>query len=298
MQRLASRTLANIPPAVRRPQYDRAALQIGMAHIGVGAFHRCHQAEYVDDMLEARFGPWGLVGINLFPPRLTDLLVPQDCLYSRTLRDGDHAETRVIGSIKHVIDVLDAESAEAAVAALAAPEIKVATMTVTEKGYCLIPASGALDRENQALEADLGGAFPPRTLLGLLTRALERRRATGGAGLTLVSCDNIPSNGARLRKALIAFAGVRSPDLAPWIESRVAFPSTMVDRIVPATASRRRRSCVGLARRARRGRGRWRAVSPVGHRGRIRGRTAAVGPCRGAVHSRTPSPTSRSKCAF
>jgi fructuronate reductase len=237
MQRLTSQIISDIPPTVRRPHYDRAALQIGLAHIGVGAFHRCHQAEYIDDMLEARFGPWGLVGINLFPPRLSDLLIPQDCLYSRTLREGDHAETRVIGSIKRAIDVQDVMSAEAAIAALAAPAVQVVTMTVTEKGYCLIPASGALDRDNAALEADLGGAFPPRTLLGLLTRALERRRATGGAGLTLVSCDNIPRNGARLRKALLAFAAVRSPDLARWIESRVAFPSTMVDRIVPATAS-------------------------------------------------------------
>jgi len=207
-----------------------------MAHIGVGAFHRCHQAEYVDDMLEARFGPWGLVGINLYPPRLADLLVPQECLYSRTVREGDSAETRVIGSIRRVIDVLDARSAEAAVAALGAPAVQVVTMTVTEKGYCLIPSSGALDRENQAVEADLAGAFPPRTLLGLLTRALERRRATGAGGLTLVSCDNIPRNGARLRQALFAFAGVRSPGLLPWIERHVAFPSTMVDRITPATS--------------------------------------------------------------
>jgi fructuronate reductase len=236
MQRLSSRTLSNLPPAVRRPRYDREALQVGIAHIGVGAFHRCHQAEYVDDMLEARFGPWGLVGINLYPPRLADLLVPQDCLYSRTVREGDSAETRVVGSIRRVIDVLDAKSAEAAVAALGAPAVQVVTMTVTEKGYCLVPSSGNLDRENQAVEADLAGAFPPRTLLGLLTRALERRRAAGAAGLTLVSCDNIPRNGARLRKAMLAYAGIRSPSLVPWIERHVAFPSTMVDRITPATS--------------------------------------------------------------
>ena len=207
-----------------------------MAHIGVGAFHRCHQAEYVDDMLEARFGPWGLVGINLYPPRLTDLLVPQEGLYSRTVREGDSAETRVIGSIKRVIDVLDTKSAEAAIAVLAAPAVQVVTMTVTEKGYCLIPSTGALDPENQAVEADLAGAFPPRTLLGLLTCALEHWRVADGAGLTLVSCDNVPRNGARLRQALRAFAGVRSPGLVGWIERRVAFPSTMVDRITPATS--------------------------------------------------------------
>jgi fructuronate reductase len=237
MRRLNAGALANLPQAVRRPGYDREATQIGMAHIGVGAFHRCHQAEYADDLLEVGFSRWGLVGINLFPPRLADLLDPQDGLYSRTLREGDRGETRVIGSIKRVIDVLDAASAEAAVAALAAPAIQVVTMTVTEKGYGLVPSSGALDVENPAIEADLGGVFPPRSLLGLLARALERRSAASGSGLTLISCDNIPRNGDRLRGALLAFAGARSADLARWIERRVAFPCTMVDRIVPATTA-------------------------------------------------------------
>ena len=208
-----------------------------MAHIGVGAFHRCHQAEYADDMLEARFGPYGIVGVNLAGPRLADLLAPQDGLFSRTLREGGRAETRVVGAIRRVIDVEDAISAEAAVAALAAPAVQVVTMTVTEKGYCLTPATGALDRDNPALAADLSGGFPPRTLLGLLALALERRRQANGEGLTLISCDNIPMNGARLRGAIIAFAAARSAGLARWIESRVAFPATMVDRIVPATTA-------------------------------------------------------------
>ena len=235
--RLAASGLPVLPPAVRRPHYDRGALRIGMAHIGVGAFHRCHQAEYADDMLEARFGPYGIVGVNLAGPRLADLLAPQDGLFSRTLREGGRAETRVVGAIRRVVDVEDAISAEAAVAALAAPAVQVVTMTVTEKGYCLTPATGALDRDNPALAADLRGGFPPRTLLGLLALALERRRQANGEGLTLISCDNIPMNGARLRGAMLAFAAARSAGLARWIESRVAFPATMVDRIVPATTA-------------------------------------------------------------
>jgi fructuronate reductase len=107
-------------------------------------------------------------------------------------------------------------------------------MTVTEKGYCIAPATGALDHDNLRLRPDLAGADPPQTLLGLLGRALDRRRQTSGAGLTLVSCDNIPSNGVRLNAALIAFAEKRSAELARWIETHVACPSTMVDRIVPA----------------------------------------------------------------
>jgi fructuronate reductase len=204
-----------------------------MAHIGVGAFHRCHQAEYTDDALEARFGPWGVVGINLKPPRLADILSPQDCLYTRTLRQGENAQTRVIGSIRGVIDIGDRMTSEAAVAALAAPEMRVVTLTVTEKGYCHVPASGALDWSNPDVQHDRDGAQPPATVLGLLALAFERRRATGAPGLTVISCDNVPANGALLRSVLTAFASLSAP-LAHWIERRVAFPSTMVDRIAPA----------------------------------------------------------------
>ena len=235
MRRLSRRLLPELPRSARRPSYDRDKLTIGMAHIGVGAFHRCHQAEFVDDMLEARFGPWGVLGVNLKAPRLTDLLAPQDCLYSRTLKEDARAETRIIGALSQAIDVEDEASAEAAVAALAGPSIRVATITVTEKGYCLTPATGALDLDNPALKADLEGAWPPRTLIGLLALALERRRKSGGAGLTLISCDNVPSNGARLGAAVMEFAGRRSAALARWIEDSVTFPCSMVDRIVPAT---------------------------------------------------------------
>jgi len=235
MRRLSRGILADVPRSVRRPQYDREKLTIGMAHIGVGAFHRCHQAEFVDDMLEAQFGPWGVLGVNLKAPRLADLFAPQDCLYSRTLRQDARAETRIIGALRQVIDVEDHSSAEAAVGALGEPSIRVATITVTEKGYCLTPSTGALDLDNPALDADLKGAWPPRTLVGLLALALERRQKSGAAGLTLISCDNVPSNGARLSAAVLEFAGRRSAALARWIEKSVTFPCSMVDRIVPAT---------------------------------------------------------------
>src|ERR1700722_6757007 len=235
MQRLSRSVLPQLPPSVRQPHYDRENLEIGMAHIGVGAFHRCHQAEFIDDMLEARFGRWGVLGVNLTAPSLADLLTPQDRLYSRTLRQDARAETRIIGALRKLIDVTDKPSADAAVAALSSPEIAVATMTVTEKGYCLIPSTGALDLDNPALRADLEGGFPPRTLLGLLALALKRRRQTGGTPLTLISCDNVPSNGARLETAMLKFAALRSAALTRWIEDRVSFPCTMVDRIGRAT---------------------------------------------------------------
>lgn len=234
MQRLSDTTLAALPAHVRRPRYDRTALGIGMAHVGVGAFHRCHQAEFTDDMLEARFGRWGVVGINLRPPLLAETLAPQDGLYSRTLRDGDGAETRVVGAIKRVIDAGDAETS---IAALADPAIHVATMTITEKAYCRVPSTGAIDWSNPDLVRDRDGDGPPATVHGLLARALDRRMATGAPGLTLISCDNVPANGALLGAVLTEFIAAHSPTLARWVERHVAFPSTMVDRIVPAAAA-------------------------------------------------------------
>jgi fructuronate reductase len=187
-------------------------------------------------MLEARFGPWGLVGINLHPPRIAQAMTTQDGLYTRTLRQDTRSQTRLLGCHRALVEVADAASAKAAIAALAAPSIQVVTMTVTEKGYCLTPASGELDRANADLAADLAGGDPPRTVLGLLTLGLERRRDVGAGPVTLVSCDNIPANSKRLRAALLGFAAERNPSLISWIEKQVSFPCAMVDRIVPASS--------------------------------------------------------------
>lgn len=225
MERLSQAALLQLPALTRQPAYDRSRLDIGMAHLGVGAFHRCHQAEFTDDMLERRFGPWGVVGINLRPPRLSESLAPQDGLYTRTLRQGDEAELRVIGCIKRVIDA-EADT-EAAIAALADPGISVVTLTITEKGYCHIPSTGELDRSHPDIVADLKGGAPLRSAPGLIAAALARRATP----VTLISCDNIPGNGRILETVVRAFA----PHLGDWIDANVRFPSTMVDRIVPAT---------------------------------------------------------------
>ena len=164
-----------------------------------------------------------------------------------------------------MIDVKDKASAEAAIAALGGRQISVATITVTEKGYCLTPSTGALDLDNPALRADLEGGFPPRTLLGLLALALDRRRQTAGAPLTLISCDNVPSNGARLGAAMLEFAALRSAELTRWIMDRVTFPSTMVDRIVPATTPDDIDEIASALGAARSRRGRRRAFPAMGH---------------------------------
>ncbi|MBN9433264.1 MAG: mannitol dehydrogenase family protein [Bosea sp.] len=236
---LGASVLGALPAGVAAPRYDRTALEAGMAHIGVGAFHRTHQAEYTDDLLAQRFDRWGIVGINIRPPLLGETLGMQDGLYTRLLRQDDRVEARVIGSIVSVVD--SAESAAPALAVLASPEIDVVTMTVTEKGYCHIPATGALDPARGEIVHDIADPEHPVSLPGILLRALEMRRATHGRPLTLVSCDNIPANGAILQSVVGALAERRGGGLAGWIAANAAFPGTMVDRIAPAPTELDRR---------------------------------------------------------
>ncbi|WP_292341940.1 mannitol dehydrogenase family protein [Mesorhizobium sp.] len=232
-ERLGPARLGRLPPEVRRPAYDRAALKPGIAHIGVGAFHRCHQAEYTDDLLAKNFDHWGLVGINIRPPLLGQTLGQQDGLYTRLIRQNDEVEARVIGSIVRVVD--SQESAAPALEVLSSPDIEMVTMTVTEKGYCHIPSSGALDLDHPDIVHDLADPQAPRSVPGILARALELRMASHGRPMTLLSCDNIPTNGIILRNVVRAFAERRGNGLADWIAANVAFPSAMVDRIAPAT---------------------------------------------------------------
>ena len=253
MKRLDRSTLESLPVAVRRPGYDRTHLPVGMAHLGVGAFHRCHQAEFTDDMLEAEFGPWGVVGINLRPPRLAPSLGVQDGLYTRRLEADDRpSDLRVIGCIRAVIDAED--DLAAALEAVADPAVQVMTLTVTEKGYCHVPSTGALDERHPDILHDLAHPEAPQSVPGFLTAALGRRRARNpAAGLTLMSCDNIPSNGAILERVVRTVARAQSPELEHWIGDHVAFPSTMVDRIVPAVAAteeQRVSDAIGLLDRA------------------------------------------------
>ncbi|HEY6631517.1 MAG TPA: mannitol dehydrogenase family protein, partial [Rhizobiaceae bacterium] len=232
MKRLNEETLPLAPAGVRRPGYDRAATRIGFAHIGVGAFHRCHQAEYTEDALEAGADDRAEIAINIRPPSIEAQLGSQDGHYTRLLVEGDKAEARVIGSIRRVLDA--DQDPEKAVATLADPGIDVITMTVTEKGYCHIPASGALDWERPEISDDLKRVSDRRSLPGLLADMLARRMASN-APVTLISCDNIPGNGHILRNVVTSFADAADRPLAAWISDNVRFPSTMVDRIVPAT---------------------------------------------------------------
>ena len=230
--RLSDATLHSLPPGVDAPRYDRAKLRPGIVHLGVGAFHRAHQAAYVDDCLTSGETGWGIVGVSLRSPETRDALAPQDGLYTLAARDGDGEALRVVGSIRTFL--VAPESPEAVLAALTDPDIRIVTLTVTEKAYLRAP-DGTLDISHPDIVHDLADPGSPRTVHGFLTEALRRRRENGVAPFTVLCCDNLPANGATLHRLLIAFAQLRSDELARHVADGVAFPSSMVDRIVPAT---------------------------------------------------------------
>ncbi len=232
MRRLSNDTLAALPASIVRPTYDRSATTPGIVHIGLGAFHRAHQAVYVDDCLAAGEAAWGIVGASLRSTDTRDALAPQDGLYTLAVRDGEHEELRVVGSI--VSTLVAPENPKALIDALVNPGIRIVTLTVTEKAY-LRNAAGDLDVAHPDIVWDLSNPGRPRTIYGFLAEASALRRAARVPPFTILSCDNLPANGATLRRLLLEFAVERGGGLESHIANEVALPSSMVDRIVPAT---------------------------------------------------------------
>ncbi|MBH1999986.1 MAG: mannitol dehydrogenase family protein, partial [Sphingomonadaceae bacterium] len=224
---------AALPADVIRPRYDRAAVTCGVVHLGIGAFHRAHQAVVFDDALNAGDLRWGIIAASLRSPQVREQMAPQDGLYTMLVRDGAADQARIIGAVHDVIVAPD--DPQALLAALASPDTHIVTLTITEKGYKLDPATGALIEEDPQLAADLGSLESPQTAPGYLVAALALRRAAGLSPFTAISCDNLPHNGTRLREAVLALARRHDATLADWIAAEGAFPETMVDRIVPAT---------------------------------------------------------------
>lgn len=233
MSRLSAATLDSLPADVVRPAYDRAAVSCGVVHLGIGAFHRAHQAVVFDDALNAGDLRWGIIAASLRSPSVRDQMVPQDGLYTMLVRDGAQEHARIIGAVQDVI--VAPQDPARLIAAMASPDTHIVTLTVTEKGYKLDPATGALIESDPQLAADLASLDTPQTAPGYIVAALAKRRAAGLPPFTAISCDNLPHNGTRLRDAVIALARRHDPALADWIASEGAFPQTMVDRIVPAT---------------------------------------------------------------
>ena len=238
--RLTMTSLPGLAPSVARPGYDRRRLRPGVVHLGVGAFHRAHQAAYTDTVLAAPGAKpdWGIVGVSLRSPAMRDALAPQDGLYTLAERSGEGTRLRVIGSLLKILVM--PEQPDAVLAALAAPDAQVVTTTVTEKGYCHDPATGALDEARPDIVADLATPRAPATAIGTLVEGLRRRRDAGAGPFTVVCCDNLPANGTTLRRIVLRFAELVDPALARWIADHGAFPCTMVDRIVPATTDQDR----------------------------------------------------------
>ncbi|CAM3999585.1 Mannitol dehydrogenase [Bordetella tumbae] len=238
-QRLGASSLAHLPADIGRPGYDRAQLLPGIVHLGIGAFHRAHQAPVTDMALGATGDlRWGIIGVSLRSPDTRDALLPQDGFYTLSLRDTDAggASRETLSIVGSVLRVLVAtEDPGAVLAQIAHPGTRIVSLTVTEKGYCHEPATGRLRRDDPDIAHDLADSETPRSAIGMLVHGLARRRDVGLPPVTLLSCDNLPSNGDTLRGLVLEFARLRNPGLAEWIAAHCTFPNSMVDRIVPRT---------------------------------------------------------------
>ena len=237
MTLLNNANLATIGKSVPVPTYDREQVRTGIVHIGVGGFHRAHEAMYVDSLME-RSGPldWGITGVGLLPGdrRMAEVMAKQDCLYTLVLKhpDGSRAP-RVIGSL---VDYLFApEQPEAVLRVMTDPSTRIVSLTITEGGYHVNQTTGDFDAEAPNIQRDLVPGAVPNSAFGFITEALARRRAAGIPPFTVMSCDNIPGNGEVTRRMLCSFAALKDPSLGAWMQENVRFPDSMVDRITPVT---------------------------------------------------------------
>jgi fructuronate reductase len=230
MQRLSTELLPAISCA--KPAYNRAALKPGIVHLGIGAFHRAHQAFYTDAVMNLSGGDWGIIGCSLRSDVVKHQLEPQNGL-STVLERGVENTPQIIGSVMQVL--VGPENPAAIITALALPSVKLVTLTITEKGYCHLPSSGTLNTEHPDIQHDINNINNPKSAAGFLVAGLLQRFLNNLEPISIVSCDNLPHNGAVTRAVVIDLAKRINPQLAQWISNTIKFPGTMVDRIVPAT---------------------------------------------------------------
>jgi len=240
--KLNEQNLHRLAPEVQLPAYSLSDTRQGIAHIGVGGFHRAHQAYYTDALMNTGQAlDWAICGVGLRAEdrRARDDLKEQDYLFTLfELGDNDDTEVRVIGAIRDML--LAEDGAQALIDKLADPQIRIVSLTITEGGYCIDDSNGEFMAHLPQIQHDLANPQTPKTVFGFLCAALEKRRGAGTPAFTLMSCDNLPHNGAVTRKALLAFAALRDPGLRDWIEQNVSFPNAMVDRITPMTSTAHR----------------------------------------------------------
>ncbi|ROU01077.1 mannitol dehydrogenase family protein [Histidinibacterium lentulum] len=233
--RLSDATLSDLPREILRPTYDRGRLTPGIVHIGLGNFHRAHQAWYLHRLMqEGDAHDWAILGAGVRPhdAALRDRLLAQDCLTTLIELAPAHRSAEVTGAM---IDYLPIEEGNAPlIHAMADPRIRIVSLTVTEGGYYVDP-TGGLDTAHPDIAHDAAHPGQPRTAFGAMVAALRLRRAAGHGPFTGLCCDNLRGNGAILRQAVVGLARLQEPDLARWIDTHGAFPNSMVDSIVPAT---------------------------------------------------------------
>ncbi|MEG1121920.1 MAG: mannitol dehydrogenase family protein [Citrobacter sp.] len=216
------------------PDYDRSKLVPRIVHLGFGAFHRAHQGVYADILAAEHSSDWGYYEVNLIggEQQIADLK-QQDNLYTVAEMSAGAWTARVVGVVKNALHA-QVDGLEAVFSALCEPQVAIVSLTITEKGYCHSPATGQLMLESPMIAADLQNPNQPKSAPGVIVEALARRKAAGLAAFTVMSCDNMPENGHVMRNVVTAYARAVDAELADWIENHVTFPSTMVDRIVPA----------------------------------------------------------------
>ncbi|WP_339513255.1 mannitol dehydrogenase family protein [Pseudomonas sp. RL_15y_Pfl2_60] len=235
--KLNRQNLSRLAADIGRPSEEYSIAAEGIVHIGVGGFHRAHQAVYTDALInQGEAAQWGICGVGLRAEdrAMRDALAAQDHLYTLVqLADEPGAEIRVIGSIRNML--LAEDSPQALIEKLSDPQVKIVSLTITEGGYCMDDSTGEFMSELAEIQHDLAHPQSPRSVFGFLCAALAKRRAANIPAFTLMSCDNLPHNGSVSRKALLSFAHLLDHDLANWIDTHVSFPNAMVDRITPMT---------------------------------------------------------------
>jgi fructuronate reductase len=242
METLSSSSV--LPANVSQPTYNRKLLKPGIVHIGLGAFHRAHQAVFTQKAIEKTFGAWGIVAVNLRSPEPVKALQQQDGLYSVIIRSADGDKADIIGV---TVDwICAAERGGDVLAYLSSPDTRIVTLTVSEKAYGLDPVTGGLDLQHPAIKADIANPHAPVGVVGFLVEGLVRRRERGHLPFTILCCDNLPSNGHVVRRLVLEMAQQRDPDLALWIAAEGKFPCSMVDRIVPAATEETRQRAISL----------------------------------------------------
>lgn len=216
------------------PTYDRSKLVPRIVHLGFGAFHRAHQAVYADILASEHGSDWGYTEVNLIggEQQIADLN-HQDNLYTVAEMSADAWTARVVGVVKEALHA-QVDGLETVLAKMCEPQVAIVSLTITEKGYCHSPATGQLMLDHPFIVADLQNPHQPKSAPGVVVEALARRKAAGLPAFSVMSCDNMPENGHVMRNVVCAYARAVDAELADWIEAHVTFPSTMVDRIVPA----------------------------------------------------------------